>query len=121
VTETFTTNYKNLTLTISTLLNPALATTCKTTDTNLLAQTFFIIRIIDTISNAFLFESSSVVDGSNCLSFRAIRIPISLEYPIVMSAGLAYNITFGLSKPSSNLKITAYITNSGFSFSPAIV
>ena len=38
-----------------------------------------------------------------------------------MTAGLAYNITYGLSKPSSNLKITAYIANSGFTFSPATV
>lgn len=38
-----------------------------------------------------------------------------------MTAGLAYNITYGLSKSSSNLKITAYIANSGFTFSPATV
>jgi len=68
-----------------------------------------------------MFESSSVVDNSNCLTFSAIRIPISLEYSLVMTAGLAYNITYGLSKPASNLKITAYIANSGFSFSPATV
>ncbi len=117
----FSTNYTELTLSISTLLNPALATTCNTTDTTLLAQTFFMIRIIDTLSNTFLFESSSVVDGSNCLTFSAIRIPVSLGYSLVMSAGLAYNITFGLSKPASNLKITAYNSNSGFSFSPATV
>jgi len=114
-------SYSALTLTISTLLNPALSTTCATTDTTLLEQTFFIIRIIDTLSNSFLFESSSVVDGSNCLTFSAIRIPISLEYSLVMTAGLAYNITYGLTKAASNLKITAYTSNSGFTFSPATV
>jgi hypothetical protein len=46
---------------------------------------------------------------------------VSLEYSLVMTAGLAYNITYGLTKPSSNLKITAYISNSGFTFSPATV
>ena len=55
VTETFTTNHTNLTLTISTLLNPSLPTVCDTTDTNILSQTFFIIRIIDTLSNSFLY------------------------------------------------------------------
>jgi hypothetical protein len=38
-----------------------------------------------------------------------------------MSAGLAYNITYGLNKPASNLKITASVSNSGFTFSPSIV
>ena len=38
-----------------------------------------------------------------------------------MSAGLAYNITYGLTKPASNLKIAASVSNSGFTFSPAIV
>lgn len=38
-----------------------------------------------------------------------------------MTAGLAYNITYGLSKPSANLKISASVANSGFTFSPAIV
>lgn len=55
VTEIFSANYSSLTLTISTLLNPSLPTTCNTTDTNILAQTFFRIRIIDTLSNSFLF------------------------------------------------------------------
>lgn len=52
-----------------------------------------------------MFESSSVVDSSNCLKFYSIRIPISLEYSLVMVAGLAYNITYGITKPASNLKI----------------
>lgn len=78
VTEIFAANHTSLTLTISTLLNPLLPTTCATTDTTILAQTFFIIRIIDSLSNSFLYESSSVVDGSNCLTFKAARIPISL-------------------------------------------
>lgn len=38
-----------------------------------------------------------------------------------MTAGLAYNITYGLTKPASNLKITAFVSNSGFSFSPTTV
>jgi len=38
-----------------------------------------------------------------------------------MTAGLAYNITFGLTKPSSTLKIASYINSSGFTFTPAIV
>lgn len=38
-----------------------------------------------------------------------------------MSAGLAYNITYGLSKPASNLKITSYINTSGFTFAPATI
>lgn len=87
----------------------------------MLAQTFFIIRVIDTLSNSFLYESSSVVDSKNCLTFSSIRIPISLEYPLVMTAGLAYNITYGLTKPSSNLKISASVDSSGFTFSPSIV
>jgi hypothetical protein len=62
-----------------------------------------------------------VVDSSNCLTFRAVRIPISLEYPLVMTAGLTYNITYGLSKAANNLKIKASVSNSGFTFSPAIV
>ena len=36
-----------------------------------------------------------------------------------MTAGLAYNITFGLTKPTSNLKISSVIDNTGFT--PAIV
>lgn len=55
ITETFPTSYTSLNLTISTLLNPSLPTKCDTTDTNILAQTFFIIRIIDTLSNSFLY------------------------------------------------------------------
>ncbi len=108
-------------MTISTLLNPSLPTSCNTKDTNILSQTFFIVRIIDTVSSSFLFESSSVVDSKNCLTFTAIRIPISLEYSLVMTAGLAYNITYGLTKNTNNLKITAFISNSGFTFSPATV
>ena len=103
------------------MLNPSLPTSCNTTDRSILAQTFFIVRIIDTVSSSFLFESSSVVDSTNCLTFSAIRIPISVEYSLIMTAGLAYNITYGLTKPSSNLKISAFISNSGFTFSPAIV
>jgi hypothetical protein len=38
-----------------------------------------------------------------------------------MTAGLAYNITYGLSKPASNLKISASVANSGFTFNPAVV
>ena len=38
-----------------------------------------------------------------------------------MTAGLAYNITFGLTKPSNNLKISSYINNTGFTFTPAVV
>lgn len=48
-------NYTSLTLTISKILNPSLPTTCDTTDITILAQTFFVIRIIDTVSNTFLF------------------------------------------------------------------
>jgi hypothetical protein len=121
ITEVFPTNQNSLSLTISTLLNPLLPTNCNTSSTSELAKTFFVIRIIDTNSNSFLYESSSVVDSSNCLTFKEIRIPISLEYPLVMTAGLAYNITYGLSKAANNLKINASVSNSGFTFSPAIV
>lgn len=39
-----------------------------------------------------------------------------------MVAGLTYNITYGLTKPASNLKINAYIDNqTGFTFSPSMV
>ena len=38
-----------------------------------------------------------------------------------MTAGLTYNITYGLSKAANNLKIQASVDNSGFTFSPAIV
>lgn len=80
------------------------------------------IRIIEVSSNAFLFESSAVIDSSNCLKFTSLRIPITLEYSLIMVAGLTYNITYGLTKPASNLKINAYIQNQiGFTFSPSIV
>ena len=108
-------------MTISTLLNPSLPTNCNTTDTTILAQTFFVIRIIDTLSNSFLFESSSVVDSLNCLTFSSKRTAISLQYSLIMSAGLAYNITYGLTQASSKLKIAASVNNSGFTFSPAVV
>ena len=121
VTQAFPANYSTLTLTITSLLNPSLPTSCNTTDTSILAQTFFIVRIIDTVSNSFLFESSAVVDSTNCLTFTAVRIPISLQYSLIMSAGLAYNITYGLSKPSTSLKITAYMNNSAFTFNPQTV
>lgn len=68
-----------------------------------------------------MFESSSVVDSSNCLKFESKRIPISLEHSLVMVAGLAYNITYGIAKPASNLKIKAKTTANGFSFSPDTV
>lgn len=87
----------------------------------MLEQTFFRIRIIEVVSNKFMFESSSVVDGLNCLKFESKRIPISLEHPLIMVAGLAYNITYGIIKPASNLKIKAKTTANGFSFSPDTV
>ena len=121
VTETFTANFTKLTLTISTLLNPLLPTTCDTTDKSLLAHTFFVVRIINPNSNTFLYESSSVVDSSNCLTFSAVRIPVSVEYSLEMIAGLSYDITFGLSKAASNLKIKSSISSSSFSFDPDTV
>jgi putative component of membrane protein insertase Oxa1/YidC/SpoIIIJ protein YidD len=122
VTETFTSNFTSLTLTVSSILNPAVETFCNTTDVTLLSHTFFKIRIIEDESNAFLFESSAVVDGSNCMKFSSVRIPITLEYPLIMVAGLTYNITYGLTKPASNLKINAYINSqNGFTFSPSVV
>ena len=121
VTETFTSNYSKLTLSITTLLNPLLPTTCNTTDKSLLAHTFFVVRIINPNSNNFLYESSSVVDGSNCLTFSAVRIPVSVEYSLEMIAGLSYDITFGLTKAASNLKIKSSISSSGFSFDPDTV
>lgn len=39
----------------------------------------------------------------------------------MMVAGLAYNITYGIAKPASNLKIKAKTTANGFSFSPDTV
>ena len=121
MTETFTANFTSLTLQISSILNPALETYCDTTDVALLSHTFFRIRIIEVQSNKFLFESSAVVDADNCLKFESIRIPISLEHPLVMVAGLAYNMTYGISKPASNLKIKASTTANGFTFSPRVV
>lgn len=121
MTETFATNLNTLTLSISTLLNPSLETYCDTNDQTLLAQTFFIIRVIEVVSNKFLLESSSVVDGSNCLKFYSIRIPISLEHSLIMVAGLAYNITYGITKPASNLRITAKSSANGLSFVPSTV
>jgi hypothetical protein len=39
-----------------------------------------------------------------------------------MVAGLTYNITYGLTKPASNLKINAYIQNqTGFTFLPSMI
>ena len=39
-----------------------------------------------------------------------------------MVAGIAYNISYWLTKPASNLKINAYIENqNGFTFSPSMV
>jgi hypothetical protein len=109
-------------LSISKILNPSLQTFCNTTDVTLLSHTFFKIRIIEVASNAFLFESSAVVDNSNCLRFSSLRIPITLEYSLIMVAGLTYNITYGLTKPASNLKINAFIENqTGFTFSPSMV
>lgn len=55
ITEVFNSNYTSLIITISPILNPSLPTSCNTTDINILSQTFFIIRIIDTASNSFLF------------------------------------------------------------------
>jgi hypothetical protein len=99
-----------------------LPTYCNTTDVNILSETFFIVRIMEVVSNAFLFESSSVVDNSNCLTFSSLRIPITIEYSLIMVAGLTYNITYGLTKPAANLKINAYINNqTGFAFSPSLV
>lgn len=121
ITETFAANLTSLTLTITSILNPSLETYCDTDDVTLLSQTFFRIRIIEVKSNKFMFESSSVVDGDNCLKFSSVRIPISLEHSLVMVAGLAYNLTYGLEKPASNLKIRASTTVNGFSFSPSMV
>ena len=121
VTETFPTDLTSLTLTITTILNPSLETYCDTDDVNLLAQTFFVIRIIEVMSNKFMFESSPVVNGDNCLKFESIRIPISLEHSLVMVAGLAYNITYGIEKPASNLKVRASMAVNGFTFSPSTV
>jgi hypothetical protein len=109
ITETFAANATRLVLSISKILNPSLQTFCNTTDVTLLSHTFFKIRIIEVASNAFLFESSAVVDNSNCLRFSSLRIPITLEYSLIMVAGLTYNITYGLTKPASNLKINAFI------------
>lgn len=78
ITETFATNETTLELSISNILNPSLETFCNTTDVTLLSHTFFIIRIIEVTSNAFLFESSAVVDSTNCLKFTSLRIPITL-------------------------------------------
>ncbi len=122
ITETFASNLTSLTLSITTILNPSLPTQCNTTDVALLGYTFFQIRVIEVLSNAFLFESSAVVDSSNCLTFKSMRIPITLEYSLIMVAGLTYNITYGLTKPASNLKIKAVILNqTGFTFSPSMV
>jgi len=103
------------------LINPALPTECNTDDIDILEQTYFRIRILDKDSNTFLFETSSVVDASNCLTFVSERIPISIEYPLVMTAGLSYNIVYGLTKPSASLQITASVDQIGFTFTPDTV
>ena len=121
ITETFPTNQSSLTISISRLLNPALPTYCDTDEVTLLSQTFFRIRIIEVESNKFMFESSSVVDGSNCLTFASSRIPIALEHSLTMIAGLAYNLTYSITKPAMNLKIKAISNTTGFTFSPSIV
>ena len=38
-----------------------------------------------------------------------------------MVAGLAYNLTYGISGPASNLKIRASTTTNGFTFDPNVV
>ena len=38
-----------------------------------------------------------------------------------MVAGLAYNITYGISRPASNLKIKASTTANGFVFDPNVI
>lgn len=38
-----------------------------------------------------------------------------------MVAGLAYNITYGITRPASNLKIKAKTTANGFTFLPETV
>ena len=38
-----------------------------------------------------------------------------------MVAGLAYNLTYGISKPASNLKIRASTTANGFTFNPNVI
>ena len=51
-----------------------------------------------------------------------MRIPITLEYSLIMVAGLTYNITYVLRRPADNLKINAYISSqNGFTFSPSMV
>lgn len=121
VTETFTSDFDELTLEISSILNPELPTSCDTTDITILSQTFFIIRIIEVASNKFMFESSSVVGGDNCLAFESIRIPITLEHREKIYAGLPTTLTYGISKPAANLKIKASIINDGFTFVPDVV
>ena len=38
-----------------------------------------------------------------------------------MTAGLSYDITYGLTKPTSNLEISAAVPQTGFTFSPRVV
>lgn len=38
-----------------------------------------------------------------------------------MIAGLAYNLTYSITKPAMNLKIRAIATSTGFTFSPKVV
>jgi hypothetical protein len=108
-------------MSISSILNPSSPTFCNTTDVNLLVNTYFRIKIMDLTSNDILFETSAIVDSSTCMTFSVIRIPIVVQYPLKMSAGLVYNITFTITKPAINLKVVPFCSSVGVSFLPATV
>lgn len=53
--KNFTTSETVFTITVSKLLNPSSPTYCNTTDVNLLVNTYFRVKIMNTLSNDILF------------------------------------------------------------------
>lgn len=118
ILRNFTSSYTSLTMVINTLLNPSSPTFCNTTDVNLLINTYFRVKIMNVLSNDILFETSATVDASTCMTFSSLRIPIAVQYPLKMSAGLIYNFSFTITKPAINLKVIPYCQSIGVSFLP---
>lgn len=118
ILRNFTSSYTSLTMVVNTLLNPSSPTFCNTTDVNLLVNTYFRVKIMNVLSNDILFETSATVDASTCMQFSSIRIPIAVQYPLTMFAGLVYNFTFTITKPAINLKVIPYCQSIGVSFLP---
>jgi hypothetical protein len=121
ILSNFTTDFTNLTMVLNALLNPSSPTFCNTTDVNLLMNTYFRVKIMNLLSNEILFETSATVNAGTCMQFSSLRIPIAVQFPLKMSAGLVYNFSFMITKPAINLKIIPYCTSIGVSFQPSQV